>query len=273
MIVGRCTAINSRGFFQLFYRIQDHPTQLMSITTSFAVQLPLGASIATVWGAVRNFPSRLPSLTLYLLTIETSDNHLLKKVPLVVCHPTTVSLNSSGMAVLNTSQASSTPTTCGALNLFFNQTNFNCSDIGTKEVLITATDGFGNSTNCQAAVSVEYTIPPLILSCNSVSVSLNSSGLVTINLTSVVSVGTPGCGMNATIVGNKTTFGCSDVGINYVNFTITDSYNNNSTCISQVTVKNSPNSFAVCSPTCKVLLPFSHSFARTLFFSRKVSDH
>lgn len=75
-----------------------------------------------------------------------------------------------------------------------------------------------------------------IISCKTISASLNSSGFVTIDLSEAVMVEAPLGKSVISVVGNKTTFGCSDVGTNYVNITATDSDLISNSCVSEVMV-------------------------------------
>ncbi len=67
----------------------------------------------------------------------------------------------------------------GSINLTASTTTFSCSEVGTQEVTLEATDANGNTSNCTSIVTVEDNIPPVVI-CQDIQVDLDEMGNGTI---------------------------------------------------------------------------------------------
>ena len=157
--------------------------------------------------------------------------------PVAVCQNITVSLNSNGTYTLTASEIDGgSSDNCSINQLQININSFDCSNIGTNTVSLTVTDVNGNSSTCDAIVTVVDNASPQAV-CNNLNVGLNPNGVVTINAASLATASTDPCGI-ASITANQTTFTCADIGPNVITVTVIDNNGNQTTCSSIVTVSD-----------------------------------
>ncbi|NBB23325.1 hypothetical protein GVN20_28500, partial [Runella sp. CRIBMP] len=98
------------------------------------------------------------------------------------------------------------------------------------------TDGSGNFSTANATVTVEDKINPTAIAKN-ITVQLNAAGTVTIAAADVNNGSTDNCSV-ATLSLSKSTFDCSNVGVNSIVLTVTDGSGNSSTANATVTVQD-----------------------------------
>ena len=150
--------------------------------------------------------------------------------------PASVALNigSSGSVALG-NPASATDN-CGQPVITYDVTSFDCSDLGTNTVEVTATDANGNVSTANMTVVVSDNIDPTLnLVSSAVTVALDASGSAVLSTSQVVSSVTDNCsGVTVTVSPNS--FGCSDLGANTVTVTATDGSGNTTTATTSVTV-------------------------------------
>jgi len=83
--------------------------------------------------------------------------------PAALCHDTTVWLNGSGTAVINSGFIDGgTTDNCGVASFILSQSSFGCNDLGTKPVNVAITDVSGNIATCLVDITVLDTISPVI---------------------------------------------------------------------------------------------------------------
>jgi gliding motility-associated-like protein len=83
--------------------------------------------------------------------------------PIIVCRNITIQLDSNGEASISATDVDGgTSDNCSLASLSINQTSFNCSHIGVNQITLTAVDVNGNVSTCQATVTVEDNIAPII---------------------------------------------------------------------------------------------------------------
>lgn len=114
-------------------------------------------------------------------------------------------------------------------------TSFNCSNVGTNNVVLTATDGI-NTATVSAVVTVEDNILPTVTTQN-LTVQLDARGNGTITPQQIDNGSTDNCSI-ASMSLDKTTFDCSNIGVNQVLLTVVDVNNNTSTAAATVTVED-----------------------------------
>jgi hypothetical protein len=156
--------------------------------------------------------------------------------PTVVCKPFTAALDAMGNTSIPTANVyDSGADNCGTVNQVSVLPNsFNCSNLGANTVALTVNDGNGNTSTCNAVVTVVDLIPPTMV-CKNATVFLNVGGQASITVADINNGSTDNC----TITGLSlapTTFNCSNIGSNTVLLTGTDQSGNNATCSANVSV-------------------------------------
>ncbi|QQS29327.1 MAG: HYR domain-containing protein [Sphingobacteriales bacterium] len=174
------------------------------------------------------------------------------QAPSANCQNATVSLGPGGIASVSASQINNgSVDNCGITGTSLSgTTNYNCTHIGgTFTVTLQVNDAAGNTATCSATVTVNdnngYCCDAPQAICHpSPSVILNGSGTATLTPSQVDNGSTADCGLQSIQV-SPTNFNCAHVGFpQTVVLTVTDIYNNTSTCQTTLTVAD--NSAAVC---------------------------
>jgi hypothetical protein len=157
--------------------------------------------------------------------------------PVAACQDITVDLNSSGMATISGNDINNgSSDNCDSLMLSVDQSQFDCGDIGSNTVVLTASDGSGNGSTCTANVEVEDVTAP-VAECQDITVDLNSSGIATISASDIDNGSSDNCDSLMLSV-NQTQFDCGDIGTNTVVLTASDVSGNSSTCTANVEVED-----------------------------------
>jgi hypothetical protein len=77
--------------------------------------------------------------------------------PVALCKPFTLTLNTSGRAILNIASINNGSTdNCGIASRTLSRDTFTCADAGLNPIVLTVTDIHGNSSTCTAMVTVQY---------------------------------------------------------------------------------------------------------------------
>lgn len=190
-------------------------------------------------------------------TVQVVDNI----PPSLMCQTVVLSLNQTGYSLLIPLQTvSSFSDNCGKVNLSLpidQSPIFDCSMIGNHIVEITATDSSNNTNICESIIRVVDEIFPLVVCQPDVLyLSLNSTThQVSLNLSGVISNLTDNCGTPSLTV-SQIDFGCSDIGINQVLITATDSSGNSDSCKLMVMI----NQTVLCRSPSITPLPSSSNF-------------
>jgi hypothetical protein len=91
-------------------------------------------------------------------TVQVSD----AIQPEITCRNTTLTLDDYGLATLNISDVYSSATDgCGIQLVTASKTTFNCQDLGSQIIQVTATDNNNNSQTCNATVYVNDYLSPV----------------------------------------------------------------------------------------------------------------
>ncbi|HOY31173.1 MAG TPA: T9SS type A sorting domain-containing protein [Bacteroidales bacterium] len=157
--------------------------------------------------------------------------------PVVHCRNITVQLDAAGTAAILPSDVdSNSRDACGIAEMTVAPDVFDCGDAGVNTVILTVTDVSGNTSFCNAAVTVEDVMPPVV-HCRNITVQLDITGTATIIPSDVDSSSWDACGIaEMTVVPDF--FDCNDVGVNTVTLTVTDVNGNSSYCMAAVTVED-----------------------------------
>jgi hypothetical protein len=160
--------------------------------------------------------------------------------PVMLCQSRTVTLSVFGTGSLSAAHVNAgSNDACGTVSLSLSQSSFDCGDVGVQSVTLTGTDVNGNSSSCEAQVTVEDLSPPSVL-CSSPEVQVSYDGTYELLLSDVYAGGFDACGID-TILYDAAIYTCEDIGGTYeVQVTSIDVNGNESSCTSTVSVQQSP---------------------------------
>ncbi|HNM24435.1 MAG TPA: Calx-beta domain-containing protein, partial [Saprospiraceae bacterium] len=167
--------------------------------------------------------------------------------PVAKCKNATINLGSGGnVTVAPASVDNGTTDNCG-FTLMLTPNTFTCANIGANLVTLKATDNGGNTSTCTATVTIKDLTPPTAL-CKNINVFLDNTGHASITASSVNNGSFDACGI-ATMSIDISQFDCGQLGGTpvTVKLTLKDLYNNQSSCLAYVTVKDAIAPTAVCS--------------------------
>jgi len=219
---------------------------------------PVTFSIATGLGLDQFNCSHIGANTITLTVTDNNSNFSTCNAtvtiadiefPTVTCNNFTVVLDATGNAAISTNDigGSTALDNCGISAVTASITTFTCSDLGDNLVTLTVTDDNGNSTTCDATVTVEDNTPPNAI-CQPATVVLNASGTGSIVVADINSGSNDNCGI-ASLSLDITDFSCANVGANTVNLTATDAAGNSASCSATVTVQDNTAPTAICQNT------------------------
>ena len=155
--------------------------------------------------------------------------------PTVVCQDIIITLDQDGLAFIEIADVNAGSfDACGIATMSLDTDTFDCSMIGTNPVTLSVTDVNGNTSACQATVTVVDATYPTAM-CQSITLILDENGLATITAGDVDQGSSDNCSNFTTSV-SIDTFDCSNIGQNNVVFTITDMQGNASSCNATVTI-------------------------------------
>jgi hypothetical protein len=157
--------------------------------------------------------------------------------PVVKCKPPIeVFLDASGNASITPEDIDNgSADNCGTITMTVTPNQFTCDDVGTKQVILTVTDGSGNAASCTTTVTVTDNEKPVVKTLN-ITVSLDNTGNAIIAPADIDNGSSDNCGI-ATMTLDHTDFSCTDMGGVYtVTLTVTDVNNNSNTAQATVTV-------------------------------------
>ena len=115
--------------------------------------------------------------------------------------------------------------------------DFDCSHIGVNDIVLTASDSQGNTSQISVSLTFEdYESPSA--SVQNIEVTLDSSGQANISAFDLDNGSSDNCTDNNNLIfsSSQTDFGCEDIGVNAVIFTVTDESGNSDTEAAVVTV-------------------------------------
>jgi len=155
--------------------------------------------------------------------------------PVLACNSAVVTLGNGGKYTLVESDVVSGKTdNCGTVNISFSKTEFDCNDIGENSIIVTATDGSGNTSICATNVLVTGD-SELQAKCKDKKLNLDSMGKAVLLLSDIDSGSGGGC-LPFSLSYDRNNFNCSDTGMQQVILIATDSDGNTSSCTSLIMV-------------------------------------
>ncbi len=194
--------------------------------------------ILTVTLAMRDFSGNQASCQ---AAVTVQDNI----EPQAICQDVTVQLDVDGNASITAADIDNgSNDACGIASLNLDKTEFSCDELGNNTVMLTATDGSGNASSCQAIVQVVDQTGPTI-DCTDTEVYLDQNGIAEISATSLIDDSFDACGIAKYEV-DRTSFSCQDLGSHQLTATVTDNNGNASTCQASVRVFDGVDPIANC---------------------------
>ncbi|MFQ6603869.1 gliding motility-associated C-terminal domain-containing protein, partial [Flavobacterium sp. C3NV] len=164
--------------------------------------------------------------------------------PTVITQNITVQLDTTGNTVLNPALINNGSTdNCGIAAITLDKTTFDCSNIGDNTVRLTVIDFNGNSASKTATVKVEDQLKPIVITQN-ITADLDASGNAVITAAEINNGSTDNCAIDKIEI-NKTSFNCSNIGLNTVKLTVTDVNGNSASKNATVTVQDKINPIVV----------------------------
>jgi hypothetical protein len=144
--------------------------------------------------------------------------------PVVSAQNITVTLDANGDASITTTDIDNgTTDNSGSFTLSLDVTDFDCDDLGSNTVTLTATDASGNTGNATATVTVVDTQVPVLNITNSYA-ALDATGSVTLTQSDISGFVTDNCDVTWTF--STATFTCANLGANIITVTATDASGN-----------------------------------------------
>ena len=171
---------------------------------------------------------------------------LSSNAPVALCKDTTVYLNASGTVRVTpdmVDDGSYDPLGQGIfLRCFsgacFTRYDWDCSNIGANTVDLFVLNVAGSNSNCQARITVEDTLPP-VLSCPADRIYNLPSGGISINQISLTALSSDNCsGSTSAVLTQFFTADCSYLGVNNIIFRDSDAEGNAGSCTTRVTVRD-----------------------------------
>jgi hypothetical protein len=187
----------------------------------------------------------------HTVTVFTNDGHgnnmtcnatvtvLDRIIPSVECKfKVETFLNAAGQASITTADLFlNGADNCGTVNQqSVAPSTFTCSNLGPTLVVLTVNDGHGNTNTCTTNVSVMDVIRPTMI-CRNVTLNLNSSGQASLTVAQVNNGSFDNCTL-ADMNLNRTSFDCSNLGVNTVTLTGRDQNFNENQCTATITVRD-----------------------------------
>ena len=179
--------------------------------------------------------------------------------PVVNCQDITVQLDQDGNAVISANDVNAGSTdNCAALanlTITVDQSQFTCDDLGDNVVTLTVSDPCGNSSSCEATVTVEDNIVPIITCPSDITINLDPGACEAKpkHNASVID----NCPVDIVSVPPSGTF--LPIGVHTIVYTATDEAGNTATCSFDITVVEYPatNYDLVCNDFVQVSLDAS----------------
>jgi hypothetical protein len=174
-------------------------------------------------------------------TVTVQDN----VNPTANCQNTTIQLDAGGSAALTAGDIdNNSEDNCAIASTSISQSAFDCSHVGANTVTLTVNDVNGNSSTCNATVTVQDNVDPTA-NCQNTTIQLDAGGSATLTAGDIDNNSEDNCAIASTSI-SQSAFDCSHVGANTVTLTVNDVNGNASTCNATVTVQDNVNPQASC---------------------------
>ena len=177
--------------------------------------------------------------------------------PTALCQDITIELDANGVASLTALDIDDGSfDNCDVASLDISDSLFGCANVGDNTVVLTVTDGAGQTSTCMANVHVQDPVAPQA-NCVGMDIFLDASGnasIVPADVDDPLVPSNDACGI-ASLSVFPDEFECKDVGANlFVQLTVTDNNGNTSVCVAPVNVHDLIPPEAICHPSVSVIL-------------------
>ncbi len=181
--------------------------------------------------------------------------------PVADCNDIIVAVDTNGELTIVPSQINDMSSdACNNLALELDVTEFDCDDLfQSNPVVLTVTDGSGNSDTCDANVEVIDLFNPMVMCNNTVLVDLGPDGMETVMVSQYIQSSSDNCGID-NMSATQTEFDCEDVDDSpiFVSVTVMDASGNSAQCSSLVIIEDNT------APTCTLALQGIDIVAETI---------
>ena len=193
-------------------------------------------------------------------------------------------LDNAGEVVLNPSAFDNGSTDNCELSLSVSKDQFDCSDLGENELILTGTDASGNTSSSSVfAIILDNTAPNLV--AKNIEVQLDANGSAHVNAADIDNGSFDNCGIaSLEITSGQVDYTCADIGQTFaVTLTAIDHSGNTSSQIAQVTVVDNtglvftsfPENIAAIADaaTCSAIVTWAQPEASNTCAATLTSDH
>ncbi|MEZ4961033.1 MAG: MopE-related protein [Saprospiraceae bacterium] len=133
---------------------------------------------------------------------------------------------------------------CGITNRTLTPNSFDCSNVGSQQVILKVFDAANQMSSCTTSVAIVDAADPTA-TCQDITVNVDQNGNASITGSQVDNGSGDNCGI-ASLSVSPNSFDLSNLGQNNVVLTVTDNSNRTATCTAVVTVTNTNLPNAVC---------------------------
>ncbi|MEZ4873970.1 MAG: HYR domain-containing protein [Flavobacteriaceae bacterium] len=166
--------------------------------------------------------------------------------PNALCQNITVSLDANGLASIVASDVDGgSSDACGIASNSIDISSFDCSDLGPNNVTLTVTDVNGNSSSCNAIVTVVDNTPPVIVCPADVSVNTDA-GLCSAVVSFADAIALDNCSASVAQTAGPSSGSAFPVGVSTIEFTATDAGGNTTLCSFTITVTDTTPPVVAC---------------------------
>jgi hypothetical protein len=146
--------------------------------------------------------------------------------PVAIAEDLSIMLDINGEASLSASLADAGSTdNCSIASRSLSKSSFNCTDIGTQEIVLTVSDTYGNTSQASFTLTVNDMIAPTAAFAANATVYLNAAGTATPSTEGLIEELSDNCAIASTQF-NVEAFDCSDIGLQNISFIAEDSHGN-----------------------------------------------
>jgi hypothetical protein len=192
--------------------------------------------------------------------------------PVMACEGQTVYLDAMGMGVLDTlAAAGMTSDNCEVDSLDVTQGEFTCADTGQVTITLYAYDASGNVDSCEVIVTVQDTLPPVMV-CEDVTVYLNDMGQGVLDTLAAAGMTSDNCGVDSLDV-TQGEFDCTELGQVTITLYAYDASGNVDSCEVIVTVEDTIPPMMACMDQIVDLDNLGEGFLDTLAAAGTTSDN
>lgn len=176
-------------------------------------------------------------------TVDVQDN----VSPIVTCKNHTLNLDATGSGSIAPADVFDSATdNCTAVNLVFvTPSSFDCTNLGANTVTLQVIDLHGNTSLCNATVTVVDNTAPSV-TCKNASATLDANGNASIDPADVFDSATDECSAVSMVSVAPASFDCTTIGSQSVTLTVADANGNTATCAALVTVSDNSSPTTVC---------------------------